>query len=107
MNNPASTVRVAHEGPIFLGMASILGFAKFVLGTSTVTCMFALVGYVFMASLGSAIHMSFHERGFHLEPYAWYRELRSLHMIHHIHRKNYAMVNVLVDIVFGSLLLSD
>lgn len=107
--NPANsaTSSLAHEGPIIVGMASILLFAKFYLGASTITCLFALLGYAFMASLGGAIHMSFHERGFHLEQYAWYRELRSLHMIHHMHRKNYAMVNVLVDIVFGSLLLSE
>lgn len=98
---------VAHEGPLVFAMASIIAFAKFVLGASTASCVFALLGYVFMASFGSALHMSFHERNFQLEPYAWYRELRSLHMIHHMHRKNYAMVNIMLDVAFSSLLISE
>jgi hypothetical protein len=98
-------VSLAHEGPLLLALAAILLFAKFVLGASTITCIFAVIGYAFMASLGVALHNSYHEPGFFLERYTWYRELRSLHMIHHMDRKNYAIVNVFVDVVFGSFLL--
>lgn len=102
-----TTQTLAHEGPIILGILTILLLAKFVGDVSTLACFAALVGYAFMASFGIAIHMSFHERGFAWEKYAWYRELRALHMIHHMQRKNYAMVNILLDLVFGSLLVAE
>lgn len=105
--NPSSSTTLSffHEGPLLLSMIAIVVAAKLILGATVITCALALVGYGFMASFGSAVHMSFHERGFQWEHYAWYRELRSLHMIHHMERKNYAMVNVLLDLAFGSLAL--
>lgn len=108
MNPVASTTTsLAHEGPLLFIVALVVIFARMVLAVSLASCFFALLGYALMAAVGTAMHMSFHERDFQLEPYAWYRELRSLHMIHHMHRKNYAMVNVLLDVAFGSLLLVD
>ena len=103
----AEPTSLAHEGPLVLAVVAVIVFAKFVLHVSTAACVSALFGFLLLVSVGSAIHMSFHERGFELEPYAWFRELRALHMIHHMHRKNYAMVNVILDIMFCSLLLSE
>ena len=64
-------------------------------------------GNMVMALVGSALHISFHVRDFQLEPYAWYRELRTLHYFHHLDRKNFAMANIIVDLIFCSLLISQ
>lgn len=101
----SATMTISHEGPLVFAIGIVLIGANLLLGVSLSTCAFAACGYLFMASFGSAIHMSFHERDFDWECYVWYRELRSLHMIHHIQRKNFAMVNILLDLVFGSLLI--
>jgi hypothetical protein len=103
----ADPTSLAHEGPLVVGVFAIVCFAKFVLHTTTATCLLALLGFTLMTFFGNAIHMSFHERDFELEPYAWYRELRALHMIHHMHRKNYAMANIILDALFCSLVLSE
>ena len=62
-----------------------------------------------MAMVGNALHMSFHVRGFHLEEYAWYRELRALHYIHHLGdmKSNLAMLNLGMDGLFRSLSILD
>lgn len=73
------------------------------IGTSSATTAFVLAGYIIMALLGSALHISFHIRGFELEPYAWYRELRTVHYLHHLDDVNFAMVNVFIDVLFGTL----
>jgi len=101
-----TSFRWSHEGPLLGMLLAIVFVAHFCMDVPWSACGFAVTGYSLMASLGSAIHMSFHEIGFEWEPYPWYRELRALHMIHHMHRKNYAMVNVMVDVVFGSLMVS-
>lgn len=103
----AEPTSLAHEGPLVLAVLAVVVFAKLLLHVSTATCLWALLGFLLLMSVGSAIHMSFHERGFQLEPYAWFRELRALHMIHHLHRKNFAMVNVILDMMFCSLLLRE
>lgn len=103
----ATTNTIAHEGPLVLAVIAIVVGANLILGVTLLGCAFALVGFVFMSLFGSAIHISFHERDFELEPYAWYRELRALHLIHHMHHKNYAMVNVILDMIFCSFLLSN
>jgi hypothetical protein len=107
--NPTSstTTTIAHEGPLVVAVVAIVFVGHLVFRVTILASLLVLLGFGFMSTFGSAVHMSFHERGFELEPYAWYRELRSLHMIHHMHRKNYAMVNVLLDIAFCSFLLTD
>lgn len=107
--NPAvsTTVTWAHEGPILLGIVGILLAARLLVGLSIGACVFILFGLSFMGSFGSAVHIGFHERDFQLEPFAWFRELRSLHMLHHMHRKNYAMVNILLDLFFCSLMIVE
>jgi len=103
----STTTTWAHEGPIVLAIVAVILAARIIFELSLGTCAFILVGLSFMGSFGSALHISFHERDFQLEPYAWFRELRSLHMLHHMHRKNYAMVNILLDLVFCSLMLVE
>ena len=48
--------------------------------TSLPTCAFVVFLLAVMASVGNAMHMSFHVKGFHLEKYDWYMELRALHV---------------------------
>ena len=90
-------------------MGAILLVGHSVLGHSALTLAFVFALYLVMASLGNALHMSFHVRGFHLERHAWFRELRSLHYIHHIGdmKSNLAMLNMGMDGVFGSLAVED
>ena len=88
---------LAHEWPvIFTGlMILIIGmFPPF--NTSMATTSFIFVEYLFQATLMNAFHMSFHVRYFHLEKYAWYRELRTLHYIHHLGdmKTNFGMINL-------------
>ena len=106
--NPAHsmTATAAHEGPLAGLFVLIIAAGRVVVGSSVSTLAAVAVLYGVMGVVGSALHMSFHVRGFELERFAWYRELRALHYIHHVHKKNYAMVNTAVDLVFGSLQLS-
>merc|ERR1711963_1311711 len=62
-----------------------------------------------MGTIGNALHMSFHVRGFELERYEWYMELRSLHYVHHLGNMatNFAMLNMGMDGLFHSLALRD
>jgi hypothetical protein len=99
---------LAHEWPLLAEMLIII-LAGFWLGYSFGTMFFVFVLYFTMASVGNALHMSFHVRNFHLEKYAWYRELRSLHYIHHIGdmKSNLAMLNLGMDGLFHSLVVED
>jgi hypothetical protein len=96
------TATVTHEGPLAGAMLAIVVGGRVLAHTSIPTLAVVLAGYVFMALVGSALHVSFHVRDFELEPFAWYRELRALHYVHHLQHKNFAMVNVHADQVFGS-----
>jgi hypothetical protein len=62
-----------------------------------------------MGSVGSALHSSFHVKGFALERYAWYRELRALHYLHHLGdmKSNFAVLNMGLDATFKSLRIQD
>ena len=79
----------AHEGPLYIMLAIAVTIARVVVGCSWPTIAFFLVMSVVMGVVGSALHSSFHVRGFQLEGYQWYRELRTLHYLHHLGmRKN-------------------
>ena len=76
---------LAHEWPLILEMVLILvGGYWFIPGCSLLTILFVFGLYTAVALVGNGLHMSFHVRHFHLEKYAWYRELRTLHYIHHL-----------------------
>ena len=100
---------LAHEGPLMVIMAMILVGGYFLVGTPGPALGFATFLYFTMSSVGNALHMSFHVRGFHLEKYPWYLELRALHYIHHLGdmKSNLAMFNLGLDGTFGSLALED
>ena len=108
--NPFRTIvgNLAHEGPLYVFMVAILlhGYAA---GTSLAALSFVAAGYIVMGLVGNALHMSFHVRGFELERYEWYLELRALHYIHHLGdmRSNLGMLNLGIDSIFGSLALTD
>jgi len=115
--NLAKTTNVAdarhtpmiHEGPLFVFMIIILVVAILACGCSALTTFFGFILYAFMGIVGNAFHMSFHVRGFHLEKYKWYLELRTLHYIHHLGdmKKNFAMINLGFESVFLSLAVED
>lgn len=108
---PSNTIvgNFAHEGPIYIFAVIILVFGKLFIKTSWAGMGFVTFGLVFMAIVGNAFHMSFHVRGFELEKYQWYMELRTLHYIHHLGdmKSNLAMVNLGIDGIFGSLKVDD
>lgn len=63
-----------------------------------------------MGSVGSALHSSFHVKGFHLECYSWYQELRTLHYIHHLGntQHNFGIFNIgFIDGIFNSMKIYD
>ena len=100
---------LAHEWPMLLMMVLILLGGKAFFGASWATTGSALVLYLIMASVGSALHMSFHVRNFHLEKYDWYKELRTLHYIHHLGdmKSNFAMLNLGMDQLFQTIAVED
>lgn len=101
---------LAHEGPMLLMQLMIVIGGVYWWGTKWSTMGFVCVMYLAIGSIGNALHMSFHVRNFHLEKYAWYRELRTLHYIHHLGdmKSNMGMLNlVLVDGLTGSLQTRD
>jgi hypothetical protein len=59
--------------------------------------------------IGNYLHQSFHVKGHWLERYGWFHELRAVHYIHHLHstRHNYAVLNVGLDWLAGSLVLDE
>jgi len=106
--SPPKHSPLAHEWPLLALLILILGGAKLA-GASWATTACAFVLHFCMASVGNALHMSFHVRNFHLERYSWYRELRTLHYIHHLGdmKSNFAMLNMGMDQLFHSLTLQD
>jgi hypothetical protein len=97
-----------HEGFLFAGNFAVLGFAA-LLGVSSRDLFAAFVMAGVMGVLGAGLHSSFHIRSFVLSKYAWYRELRALHFMHHMgdQNSNLAVLNLGVDRLFGSLTIQD
>ena len=75
---------IYHEGILYGLMLGSFAIARFVLDCSWGTIGFAFFMAITMGSVGSALHSSFHVKGFELECYKWYQELRALHYIHHL-----------------------
>ena len=102
---------LAHEWPMIsaqLTLITLCGAGVFPGGSGRLAaCVFLL--YFLMSAVGNALHMSFHVRNLHLETYAWYRELRTMHYIHHLGdmKSNMAMLNLGIDSFFGSMKVGD
>lgn len=95
--------RWSHEGLLVAMFGAVIMGGKILVRSTYRTLFAAAIMYTAMGVLGTAIHMSYHVRNFQLEPYAWYREMRSLHLIHHLRRANYSIVNTAIDFVYRSL----
>jgi len=106
--NKTITMKLEHEGPLYLFMALILAAGYFIFESTLPTLGMVLALYVAMGLIGNAMHMSFHVKNFELERYAWYRELRTLHYLHHLGdmKSNLAMINLGMDGAMGSLAVS-
>lgn len=102
-NTKDGNVRWSHEGSLVLSFGILLLLSTVLTKCSLQVTFAAGLMYAVMGILGTALHMSYHVRGFELEPYAWYRELRAIHFIHHLQDVNFAMVNTTIDLAFGSL----
>jgi len=64
-----------------------------------------LLGFLAMGLIANGLYISFDIRGFELEKYPWYLELRALHYIHHLGatKSNLGMLNMGIDGLFVSL----
>lgn len=78
---------LAHEWLLLAMLAAIAAAGRTFFDVSGATTACAVAMFFVVASVGNALHMSFHVRNFHLEKYAWYRELRTLHYVHHLGEK--------------------
>jgi hypothetical protein len=113
LNGKASngmTGAIYHEGPLFALLLLVLLFQKFVLLHNNCTIGFCTFQALLIAIVGSALHSSFHVKGFELERFEWYKELRTYHYIHHLGttKHNYAIMNIgLVDGAMNTLRLND
>ena len=99
---------LAHEWPLIFLMICILLAGQVYHRNSYLTA-FGFGMYAVMASVGNALHMSYHVRNFHLEKYAWYNELRTLHYIHHLGdmKSNLFMLNCGLETLVSSLAIED
>lgn len=62
---------IEHEGPLYLFMGIILVVARVYCHVGWLQLAGALLLYGVMGSVGSALHASFHVKGFELEKYEW------------------------------------
>lgn len=92
----------SHEAFIYMLFIGIVVFARCVVGVdwATVGCAGALA--VVIGVVGNYLHTSFHVQDHWLARYAWWRELRVVHFVHHMGsaRHNYAMANFFLDKAF-------
>jgi sterol desaturase/sphingolipid hydroxylase (fatty acid hydroxylase superfamily) len=98
-----------HEGILYVMLITSLLIAKIIFNYSFTTILFFTFMAILMGSVGSALHSSFHVKGFQLEKYQWYMELRTIHYLHHLGstKHNFAVFNVGLDWVFGTLIVFD
>lgn len=101
--------------PLIAFMLAILLCGYFVCRCSGPTLLFAFIMYATLAIVGNAFRMSFHVRGFHLEKYEWYKQLRMVHYMHHCSvcyhgrtmKTDFTMVSMLFDWLLRSLRVRD
>jgi hypothetical protein len=98
----------SHEALLYLLIASQAALA-FCFGEKPLAVGFALLFAIAFGYFGMLLHRSFHIRGHWLERFSWFHVLRSVHYVHHIKstRHNYAVLNIGLDWLMGTLVLSD
>lgn len=106
----STNFNLVHEGILYLLILIITLIIKIILGYSNLSLFFFLLMATIMGSVGSALHSSFHVKGFELERYQWYLELRTLHYIHHLGntQHNFGVLNLgALDGIFGTMSTQD
>ena len=95
-----------HEGLLYVFLGITMVVARLVFSCSWTTLSFSVAMAATIGMVGSALHSSFHVKGFHLERYSWYRQLRTLHYMHHLGntQHNFGILNIeLVDGIFNTI----
>lgn len=91
-----------HDGSLLLILCIILLVGKLYFHTKTLTLSLILILYIASVTFQSALHISYHVRNVNLEKYDWFRELRAVHFHHHLHNKNFSIIDMGIDVLFGS-----
>ena len=99
------TLDFAHDESLIFMFILLLIFSKFVCNVDNISIISCFIIISIAVLFQIAIHTSYHIRDFEFEKYAWFRELRSLHYNHHIHKKIFSMINMLIDLLFNSLVI--
>jgi len=87
--------------PFFLAVAiMLLLWGNRVMATATLV--FVLIYAIVHAYSISYIHDSYHIKDHWLNNFAWYRENRRLHYIHHLDNCNYGITIYTMDKIFGT-----
>jgi hypothetical protein len=89
----------AHEALLYVGALVALAGARWLCGCSWPTVLGLFIFALVFGSIGNWFHNIFHVKDHYLSKYAWFRELRALHYLHHVGsaKQNYAMVNFVLD----------
>ena len=92
-----------HEALVYL-MFSIIIFISRLYDVSYSILFAITIMALSIGIIGNYLHMSFHDKNQYLSKYVWWQDLQYLHYLHHTDKAkhNYAMVNFLLDIIFGS-----
>jgi len=98
-----------HEGLLYVFLTAAILIAKLVFDVYWGTIGFFMFMAMTMGLIGSALHSSFHIKGFALEKYQWYQELRMFHFVHHLGntQHNYSIVNSFIDAFYFSYRTTD
>jgi len=98
----------AHEALLYILLIAILTIC-FLIGEKPSAIFFAFILDAVIGYVGNALHQSFHVKGHWLEQFEWYHELRAVHYVHHLGstKFNYAVFNIGIDYLIGSLTLSE
>ena len=98
----------SHEALLYVLMAAEL-LTAYALGMKPFTLVFAVLFSGVVGFVGNYLHQSFHITGHYFERFGWFHELRAVHYIHHLHstNHNYAVFNIGIDWLMGSLVLGE
>lgn len=103
--NKSMTLNLGHDGSLFIPLIILVLIGKFVFKNTNLTMLVVLIMYFSYGIFETAMHAALHVKNFEFEKYEWFRELRALHYQHHVDKKNFSIVNMFYDFIFGSLVL--